>query len=122
MLTIIGLGISFDITLEGLKAARESDTAYLEEYTMPIEEEKLTALQEELGRAPIRLPREKVESDFLIKEAAEKNIALLVGGDPLSATTHISLIIDAKKQKIPVRIIHNSSILSSAMGKSGLQP
>ncbi|MEW5996166.1 MAG: diphthine synthase [Candidatus Micrarchaeota archaeon] len=122
MLSLVGLGIAFDITLKGLKEAKEADELYLESYTMPLEENKIAKLEKLIGRKAARLPRDKVESPFLIQKAKQQHVCLLVAGDPLAATTHISLIIDAKKAKIPVRVIHNSSILSAASGKSGLQP
>ena len=37
------------------------------------------------------------------------------------ATTHVSLILAAKKKGIAVRILHAASILSAAIGESGLQ-
>ena len=40
-------------------------------------------------------------------------------GDPLSATTHVSFLLDAKKQKIPYKIIHNASIFT-AIAETGL--
>ncbi len=122
MLSLVGLGIAYDITLEGLAAARECDELYLESYTMPIEEKEISKLENAIGKKTVRLSREKVESTFLVGRAKGSNVVLLVVGDPLAATTHISLLIDAKRAKVPVRIIHNSSILSAALGKSGLQP
>lgn len=122
MLSLVGLGIAYDITLEGLNEAKKADELYLESYTMPIEEKEISRLEKAVGRKFTRLSRDKVESKFLVERAKEKSVCLLVVGDPLSATTHISLLIDAKKAKIAVKIIHNSSILSAALGKSGLQP
>lgn len=122
MLSLVGLGIAFDITLDGLEEAKGADELYLESYTMPIEEKEISRLEKIIGKRMARLPRDKVEGRFLVGRAKERNIVLLVVGDPLAATTHISLLIDAKKAGIPIRIIHNSSILSAAPGKSGLQP
>ena len=53
---------------------------------------------------------EYFESDFLIKEAKGKTIALLVYGSPLFATTHISLVLDAREQGIDVRVLYNASV------------
>lgn len=56
------------------------------------------------------------------------NVAFLVVGDPLSATTHTDLIVRARQYCAPdaseptpvsVRIIHNASI-TTALGSSGL--
>ncbi|MDD5096699.1 MAG: diphthine synthase [Candidatus ainarchaeum sp.] len=122
MLSLVGLGVAYDITLEGLSEAKKSDELYLESYTMPMEEKEISRLEKIAGRKFMRLPRDKVESKFLVERAKENKVCLLVVGDPLSATTHAALLIDAKKAGIPVRVIHNSSILSAAPGKSGLQP
>ncbi len=122
MLALVGLGIAYDITHEGLSEAKKCDELYLESYTMPIDEKEISKMEKLIGKKFTRLPRDKVESRFLLEQAEHKDVCLLVIGDPLSATTHISLIIDAKKARTPVKIIHNSSILSAALGKSGLQP
>jgi diphthine synthase len=47
-------------------------------------------------------------------------VAFLVGGDPLSATTHTDLILRAVQLNIPYKIIHNASIMN-AIGSCGLQ-
>jgi diphthine synthase len=68
------------------------------------------------------LPREAVEGEKIILESAAKMpTALVVAGDPMIATTHVSLLISAKKAGIKTGIIHASSILSAAIGESGLQ-
>lgn len=122
MLSLVGLGIAYDITLEGLSEAKKCDELYLESYTMPIEDKEIAKLEKAIGRKAVHLPRDKVESPFLIQQAKSKSVCLLVVGDPLAATTHISLLIDAKRAGVSVRIVHNSSVLSAALGKSGLQP
>lgn len=52
--------------------------------------------------------------------ARDNDIAFLVGGDPLSATTHTDLILRAVELNIPYKIIHNASIMN-AIGSCGLQ-
>ncbi|KAJ6257131.1 Diphthine methyl ester synthase [Drechslerella dactyloides] len=66
--------------------------------------------------------RELVESnsDTILHDAASKDIAFLVVGDPFGATTHSDLLIRARERKIPVRTIHNASIMN-AVGACGLQ-
>jgi diphthine synthase len=68
----------------------------------------------------MKLVREDVEGDKLVKEAGKEDIALLVYGSPLFATTHTSLIMDAKKEGIETRIIYNASIFDAA-AETGLQ-
>lgn len=58
--------------------------------------------------------------DTILKNAKENDIAFLVGGDPLSATTHTDLILRAVELKIPYKVVHNASIMN-AIGSCGLQ-
>jgi diphthine methyl ester synthase len=51
--------------------------------------------------------------------AKSSNIALLVVGDPLSATTHTDLVLRCVSNQIPYTVIHNTSILT-AIGMTGL--
>ncbi len=45
---------------------------------------------------------------------------MLIEGDPLIATTHKILFIEAKKQNVKINIIHSSSIITAVIGESGL--
>lgn len=121
MLILIGTGINFDLTLGGMEALEDSNEIYIETYTNLIENEKIEKLESKIGKKIKKLERKDVESNFLIKRASEKKVALLVSGDPLTATTHVSLLLDAKKAKIAVKVLHNSSIYTSAAGVTGLQ-
>ena len=59
------------------------------------------------------------ESDRLLEDAETEDIAFLVVGDPLSATTHTDLILRAAQRNIPFRVLHNASIMN-AIGCTGL--
>jgi diphthine synthase len=120
MLYLVGLGLSeSDVPLRAVEVLENCDSVYCEfftnNWTGDIEE-----IADIAGKDIEILTREKVESDFLIKEAADKSIALLVPGDPLTATTHIELVMEAKKQGVGVDIIHASSIYT-AVAETGLQ-
>lgn len=119
-LNLIGAGISFDLTLSAVEQLKKADKIYIETYTGPVEQEVLDRLEKLIGKRVSILPRDKVESDFLL-EQAQKNICILSSGDPLIATTHSVLLLDAKKKNIQVNIIHNSSVYTAAPGKAGLQ-
>lgn len=58
---------------------------------------------------------------MILDAAKAKTVSLIVGGDPLIATTHTSLLLSCIKAGIKYEIIHSSSIYSSAIGESGLQ-
>ncbi|XP_063933404.1 diphthine methyl ester synthase-like [Zophobas morio] len=123
MLYFIGLGLSSvkDITVRGLELVKSCDRVYLETYTsiLGVQNE---SLEEFTGKKIILADRTLVEqdSDQILEDANEKNIAFLVVGDPFGATTHTDLWIRAKEKKIPVKIIHNASIIN-AVGCTGLQ-
>lgn len=120
-LILVGTGIAFDLTLGAIEELKKCDEIYIERYTNPISDENIAALEKSCGKKINLIERNEVESDFLIKKASGANIVLLCSGDPLIATTHVSLIIEAKKQNIKTKIFHNSSIYTAAIGKSGLQ-
>lgn len=119
MLYIIGLGLNErGISKEGLLAIEKCKKIYLESYTVdfPYEIKDLKFGKKKI----IKLGRSEVESDKLIKEARGRDIALLVYGSPLFATTHISLVLDAEKQKVKTKIIYSASVLD-AVAETGLQ-
>jgi diphthine synthase len=123
MLYLIGLGLydEGDVTLNGVDAAKACDAAYAELYTSPWQG-SLDKLEKLIGKRIGHLQRADLEekSGKLIDEAAKKDVAVFVSGDPLVATTHSSLIIDARKRGIGVKIIHSSSVFSG-MAETGLQ-
>ena len=120
MLYLIGLGLNEKgISIEGKEAIKKCKKVYLEVYTVdfPYSTNKLEKV---IGKKTIKLKREKVESNNIIDEAKKQNIALLVYGCPLFATTHISLVMEAEKNKIPLKIIYSASIFD-AVAQTGLQ-
>ncbi len=120
MLYLIGLGLNYDsISKFGLEVIQRCKRVYLENYTVDFPYSK-EQLQEVLGKKLIDADREKVESLELVDEAKKMDVCLLVYGSPLTATTHISLIQEAKRMKIRVKVIYNASILD-AVAETGLQ-
>jgi diphthine methyl ester synthase len=120
MLYIIGLGLNERSTSQsGLDAIKKCKKVYFENYTVdfPYSEKEL---EKNIKKKIIPADRGVVESDKLIKEAKKENVCLLVYGSPLTATTHISLIQEAKKNKIKCEIVYNGSVLD-AVAETGLQ-
>ncbi|MCD4666754.1 diphthine synthase [archaeon] len=118
MLYMIGIGLSEkDITLGALGAVKECSEIFLEKYTSV--GCSTTVLNKIFNKEITEADREFVESDELINKAKDNNVALLIYGDVFSATTHISLFLEAKKQNVDVEILNSSSILT-AIGKIGL--
>ncbi|KAI0684835.1 Diphthine synthase [Cytidiella melzeri] len=123
MFYIVGLGLcdEKDITVRGLEAVKGCTRVYLEAYTsvLMVQKERLEAYY---GKDLIVADRDMVEteSDEILRDADKEDVALLVVGDPLGATTHTDIVLRARSQKIPVRVIHNASIMN-AIGACGLQ-
>ena len=124
MLYLIGIGLrdEKDISLKGLEAVKKSDVVYLENYTSKLSC-SLEDLEKLYGKKIILADRELVEQkaeETILKDAQTKNVTFLVIGDVFGATTHVDLMLRAKKSNIKVKIIHNSSILT-AVGVVGLE-
>ncbi len=120
MLYLIGLGLNANgISKEGLEIVKRCKRVYLESYTVNFPY-SLGELSESIGKKIDPADREKVESLELVDEAEKMDVALLIYGSPLTATTHISLIQEAKRLGIKYRIIYGASILD-AIAETGLQ-
>jgi len=62
----------------------------------------------------------ETDSDAILHDADKQDVAFLVVGDPFGATTHVDIVLRARAKRVPVRIIHNASIMN-AVGACGLQ-
>jgi len=120
MLYLIGLGLNaYGISKEGLDIVKRCKRIYLENYTVDFPY-PMTELEDIIGKKIISADREKVESLEIVDEAKKMEVALLIYGSPLTATTHISLIQEAKALEIKYKLIYNASILD-AVAETGLQ-
>ena len=122
MLYLVGLGLGDekDITIRAQEILTTADSIYLEEYTsVTVSQESLEKL---LKKKILSISREELEekSTKIIAEARKKNVCILVGGDPLTATTHIDLFKEAQAARVRYTIIHNASIIT-AVAETGLQ-
>ncbi len=123
MLSIIGLGLDIgDISCKGLNAIREADSVFIETYTLPIPFGYFEFLEKESGKKITKIKRQALEDEInrTVAASAESDLAILVPGDPLVATTHHIIAESAKNAGADVRIIHSSSIFTAAIGESGL--
>lgn len=124
MLYLVGLGLSYkeDITVRGLKAVQSCSRIYLEHYTSILMAATQEELEEFYGKPIILADRELVEtgSEDILRDADKEDVAFLVVGDPFGATTHTDLVLRAKKNNIPVEVVHNASVMN-AVGSCGLQ-
>ncbi|MGC8936155.1 MAG: diphthine synthase [Candidatus Methanomethylicaceae archaeon] len=123
-LSFIGLGLYDErgMSLYGLGLARGADLVLLETYTNVMPSLNIRSLEALIGKEIKTVDRKYVEEGtYLLRDASEKNVALLVPGDPFIATTHIELRIRAERKGIPVKVAHAPSIISVAPGIAGLQ-
>ena len=108
-----------DISLKAVEAIKKCKKIYLESYTSTGLSKNY--LQKTLGKEIESKPRSFFEgkSQLIIKEAKSKNVALLIQGDCLSATTHISLLQEASDKGAVIEVIHGISIFT-AITETGL--
>jgi len=124
MLVFIGLGLGNDgLSLKGLRLAQEADAVYAELYTNIMPGFDIKQLEQKLDKSIKVLSREIVEGNpaEILDSAKTKNVAILIPGDPMIATTHVDLRLRAAKAGIATNIVHAASINSAAAGLSGLQ-
>lgn len=125
MLYLIGLGLydESDITLKGIKYAKECDKVYCELYTSFLPSLDIKSLSSLIDKEIILLSRRDLEEEGekILNRAKENKIAIFIPGDPLIATTHSWLRLRAKEMDIETRIIHAPSIYSAAPSIVGLQ-
>jgi len=122
MMFLVGLGLWDEkgLSLRGVEEAKNADEVYIELYTSKWHGD-IKNLEKLIGKEVKILERKDLEqeSDKFLDNTKDKKIVLFVLGDPLVATTHISLLTEAKKRNIKTRIIHNASIYS-AITETGL--
>ncbi len=122
MLYLVGVGLSNgDISLKAQEACRRSEL-FFERYTCAMEASRIEPLERLFGRKILPLGRHDLEEDakVILEHAKKGDVAVLIGGDPLIATTHKALLSRAKKFGVSVGIVHAVSVFSVAIGESGL--
>jgi diphthine synthase len=120
MLYLIGLGLNErSMSKEAIEILKRCKRVYLDTYTVDFPYTH-QALIDEIGKKFTPANREKVENLEIVDEAKKMDVALLVYGSPLTATTHITLIEEALLSGVKYRVIHNASILD-AIGETGFQ-
>jgi len=121
-LFIAGCGVyEGSFTRELLEVLDVADVVYVDLYTMPESSWVLTAL--ERWRNKIRVAsRELLEgmSKAVVDEAMGRNVVIVSAGDPLVATTHVSLLAEAQGRGVEVRYIPGVSGVCAAKAYSGL--
>jgi len=119
-LFIIGLGLNSEgISKEGQEMVDKCKKIYLESYTVDFPYSQ-GELEESIGKKVVLADREKVEGLSIVDEAARANVALLVYGSPLTATTHITIIEECRASKVKCKVIYAGSVFDGIL-ETGLQ-
>ena len=119
----LGLNDEMGISLRGLEEVKTADIVFMELYTSLMPNFSKERFQRISGKKILKVSRRDLEEDngkVILNAAKRHKVVLLVPGDPLIATTHIALRIEAERRGIKTHIVHGSSVLSAVMGLSGL--
>lgn len=122
MLYLIGVGLKPEhLSIEALEAIKKCDRVFLDTYTSMFSDGNLQELEKLVGKKVFLLARKNLEEDSgeLLSLAKNNNAALLVVGNPLTATTHIQLVLDAHAKRVQVTIIPGISV-TNFLAKTGL--
>lgn len=114
MLYIIGTGLNDckDISLRSLEILKDVDLIYQECYTC-IQNADFKEIESLIEKKIILADRKMVEeSNEIVENAKTKSVVFLVAGTPFFATTHTDLYWRALERNIPVKIVHNTSIMN----------
>ncbi len=123
MLYLIGLGLEDEksLSMKALEIIKKADFIFLEGYTSKLSDLNLKKMNDLFNKEVKIVNRDFVENTSnILNLAKEKDVVLLVIGDPMVATTHLELVLDSEAKKIPVRIINNVSVVN-AVANLGLE-
>lgn len=114
--TVAGAGLRCEHVNEVVRrAVLEASEVWADTYTSPFPGGLVNCLKK-IREDVKEATRETLEGDFPFAG----DVTLVVPGDPLAATTHSALLIEARKRGYEVKVISNVSALQAARSKSGL--
>jgi len=123
-LTFVGLGLydEQDMSLKAFNTLRYCDYIFSEFYTSTMMGTTIEKIEGIIGKHINVLSREETEEGSrIITKAKTCHVCFLTGGDAMTATTHVDLRLRAIKEGILTKVIHGTSIVTSAPGLLGLQ-
>lgn len=125
MLEFVGLGLydTHSITERGAAAVAAADHVCLEGYTSVLAGASVDELAAHHDRDIEVLERADLERHPgpLLDRAERDHVVILVGGDPMVATTHVDLRLRAIERGIETAVVHGTSAATAAAGLCGLQ-
>ncbi|MCA9486323.1 diphthine synthase [Candidatus Woesearchaeota archaeon] len=123
MFHLIGIGYKIGhISVEQVEVIKNCKLVFLEYYTS-FYENKVEELSEYLGVEIELADRSVVESQIeekMLVPAQKDDVALLVMGDPLIATTHTDLLLRAREMELETSVLSNVSV-ANFITHTGLQ-
>ena len=121
-LLLIGMGPGRidSMTIEARNAARSADFRRYEAYTALWPADELVKLEQEIGDIEMVMRPEVESPTELLGLAKNHLVALLIVGDPLQATTHVDIQLQALEAGINCIVFHGISITTLVTGAVGL--
>ena len=116
------MGDEKDISVRGLEAVKSCSKIFLESYTSKLVNFDIKKMEELYGKKVILADRELVEKHCekeMLEPAKEENVALLIVGSPMGATTHLDILKRAEELGVEYSVIDNGGIIE-AVGITGL--
>ena len=108
------------MTQEAINAARLADHRRYEAYTALWPQDELDKLEERVGSITKVMRPEIEDAAELLELAKSSLVAVMIVGDPLQATTHVDLQLQANEMGVPCRVMHGISITTILSGAIGL--
>jgi diphthine synthase len=122
-LLLVGLGTqgTDSIPHGALELVKRCDHVYSDLYTSPWPD----GLSAEVGRlvGKTLAPATRIlleDGRKILEESSSSSVALLCMGDPLVATTHMTLRLRAMEMGVPVRVLYSSGVVNTLFGETGL--
>ncbi len=121
-LILIGMGLDGinGMTVDAINAAKNADFRFYESYTALWSDDALDGLKNEIGDISTVMRPEIEMPEKILNLAKEHSVAVLVVGDPLQATTHVDLQLQAIENGVDCKVIHGISITGLVTGAVGL--
>lgn len=123
-MAFVGLGLHDEagVTIRGLHEIETAEIVFAEEYTSTLSEGAMDRLAASTGKPIEVLGRVAIEDGGrILQECRTRRVALLVAGDPMTATTHVELRLRAIEQGSETVVVHGVSIMTAVPGLLGLQ-
>ena len=108
------------MTQEAINAARLADHRRYEAYTALWPQDELDKLEDQVGSITKVMRPEIEDATELLELAKSSLVAVMIVGDPLQATTHVDLQLQANEMGVPCKVMHGISITTILSGAIGL--